>query len=107
MGRHRRGGPCLFKVHAGCCWQCYLLFFGYIFLIVYKKSIPETEAKLRDFLGCDLNIDYYIEFGNVHRFGSRQNNTNGTEIRPRPIVARFLYYNDLAYQQCAFHFIPF
>ena len=40
MGRHRRGGPCLFKVHAGCCWQCYLLFFGYIFLIVYKKSIP-------------------------------------------------------------------
>jgi hypothetical protein len=57
---------------------------------------------LRDFLRCELNIDYYIEFGNVHRFGSRQNNTNGNEIRPRPIVARFLYYNDLAYVlECA------
>jgi hypothetical protein len=55
-----------------------------------------------DVLYILLTQDYYIEFGNVHRFGSRQNNTNGTEIRPRPIVARFLYYNDLAYVlECA------
>jgi hypothetical protein len=60
------------------------------------------EAKLRDFLRYELNIDYYIEFDNVHRFGSRQNNNNGTEIKPRPIVARFSYYNDLAYVlECA------
>ena len=52
---------------------------------------------MRDFLRCELNIDYYIEFGNVHRFGYRQNNNNGTEIKPCPIVAPFLYYNDLAY----------
>jgi hypothetical protein len=31
-----------------------------------------------------------------------KNNNNGTEIKPRPIVARFLYYNDLAYVlECA------
>jgi hypothetical protein len=39
----------------------------------------EMEAKLGDFLRCELNIDYYIEFGNVHRFGSRQNNTNDSK----------------------------
>lgn len=73
-----------------------------VFTGLRETAGEETEAKLRDFLRCELNIDYYIEFGNVHRFGSRQNNTNGTEIRPRPIVARFLYYNDLAYVlECA------
>jgi hypothetical protein len=49
---------------------------------IKETAGEETEAKLRDFLRCELNIDYYIEFGNVHRFGYRQNNTNGTEIRP-------------------------
>ena len=72
-------------------------------IIIFSISLHAILAYiLRDFLRCELNIDYYIEFGNVHRFGSRQNNTNGTEIRPRPIVARFLYYNDLAYGlECA------
>ena len=66
-------------------------------IIIFSISLHAILAYiLRDFLRCELNIDYYIEFGNVHRFGSRQNNTNRTEIRPRPIVARVLYYNEFA-----------
>ena len=73
-----------------------------VFTGLGETADGETEAKLRDFLRCELNIDYYIELGNVHRFGSRQNNNNGAEIRTRPIVARFLYYSDLAYVlECA------
>ena len=73
-----------------------------VFTGLREAAGEETEAKLRDFLRYELNIDYYIEFDNVHRFGSRQNNNNGTEIKPRPIVARFLYYNDLTYVlECA------
>jgi hypothetical protein len=60
-------------------------------LLLSEHAGEETEAKLRNFLRCELNIDYYIEFGNVHRFGSHQNNKNGTGIKPRPIVARILY----------------
>ena len=48
-----------------------------------------TLNKLRDFIRHELRIDHYIEFGNVHRFGKP--GRNGT----RPIVARFIYYNDL------------
>jgi hypothetical protein len=75
-----------------------------IFLCFLPLSLPETTTVygFQSLPGIELNIDYYIEFGNVHRFGSRQNNNNGTEIKPRPIVARFLYYNDLAYVlECA------
>ena len=49
----------------------------------------KTENKLRDFIRHELRIDHYIEFGNVHRFGKP--GRNGA----RPIVARFIYYNDL------------
>ena len=38
-----------------------------------------------------MGIQYYIEFGNVHRF-----KTNG-DNRRAPIVARFLYHRDLEY----------
>lgn len=52
-------------------------------------SDEDTESKLRDFIFHELGIDNHIEFGNVHRFGKTV-----TE-KHRPIVARFLYYNDL------------
>ncbi|CAG2193290.1 unnamed protein product [Mytilus edulis] len=41
-----------------------------------------------------LHITHRIEFGNVHRFGYGAK--PGRRGRPRPIVARFLYYKDLA-----------
>ena len=47
------------------------------------------ENKLRAFIQQELEIDHYIEFGNVHRFGKR--NTNDA----CSIVARFIYYSDL------------
>lgn len=49
----------------------------------------ETEFKLREFLKNELNIDHYIEFVNVHRFGRFQRGKN------RPIVARLIYQADL------------
>ena len=49
----------------------------------------DTEFKLRDFLKNELNIDYNMEFANVHRFGRFQRGKN------RPIVARFIYQTNL------------
>ena len=48
-----------------------------------------TYALIREFLSRELQINYPIEFGNVHRFGRAARN------RPRPIVARFVYFSDL------------
>jgi hypothetical protein len=50
----------------------------------------EEEDLLRCFLYNELEVDYIIEFGNVHRFKTR-----GGENRRAPIVARFLYHVDL------------
>jgi hypothetical protein len=36
-----------------------------------------------------MKIPERIEFGNIHRFGKMNSE------RPRPIIARFLYYSDL------------
>jgi hypothetical protein len=36
-----------------------------VFTGLRETASEEAEAKLRDFLRCELNIDYYIEFGNV------------------------------------------
>jgi hypothetical protein len=33
-----------------------------VFTGLRETAGEETEAKLRDFLRCELNIDYYIEF---------------------------------------------
>ncbi|KAK6181939.1 hypothetical protein SNE40_009715 [Patella caerulea] len=55
-----------------------------------NESNPEdTEAKLRGFLNHELGIHHCVEFGNVHRFGKIMNGKH------RPIVACFIYYNDL------------
>ena len=47
---------------------------------------------MRGFLHHELEINYRIEFGNVHRFKTR----SGDNRRP-PIVARFLYHSDLRF----------
>ena len=49
------------------------------------------KNKLRDFIRHELRIDHHIEFGNVHRFGKPGRNGS------RPIIARFIYYNDLQF----------
>jgi hypothetical protein len=52
---------------------------------------------LRRFIHSELNIENVVEFGNIHRFGKRHE-----DGRPRPIVARFIYHNDLVMVRCKF-----
>ncbi|CAC5372921.1 unnamed protein product [Mytilus coruscus] len=46
--------------------------------------------KLRPFLYHEMGIQQRLEFGNVHRFGKSYRD------KPRPIIARFLYFSELA-----------
>jgi hypothetical protein len=67
------------------------------------KETPSenTEQKLCGFLGKELGIEHWIEFGNVHRFGQRnpENENMRRKVYPihRPIVARLISHRDLAY----------
>lgn len=54
-----------------------------------ESRAENTEDKLRNFLFHELGIEDHIEFANVHRFG------RFVRGKDRPIVARFLYNNDL------------
>ncbi|VDI47084.1 Hypothetical predicted protein [Mytilus galloprovincialis] len=56
--------------------------------LAYNKD-ENCQAKLRNFIYEELQIEHHIEFGNVHRFGKIGMN------RAKPIVARFLYRQDL------------
>jgi hypothetical protein len=47
------------------------------------------EDKHRGFLYNDLNIDKHVELGNVHTFKGK------LQSGARPIVARFIYHQDL------------
>ncbi|CAG2228304.1 unnamed protein product [Mytilus edulis] len=49
---------------------------------------------IRGFIKDELHIYHKLELGNVHRFGTGAQ--PGKRGRPRPIVARFIYHNDLA-----------
>jgi hypothetical protein len=60
-----------------------------VFTGLYQSQAENCENKLRGFIRQELEIDHYIEFGNIHRFGRRGTNN------ARPIVARFIYHNDL------------
>ncbi|XP_062583653.1 uncharacterized protein LOC134245382 [Saccostrea cucullata] len=61
-----------------------------VFTGVWGESRGEnTEQKLRAFLMNELDIDYHIEFVNIHSFGRFQRG------KPRPIVARFIYQADI------------
>jgi hypothetical protein len=63
-----------------------------VFTGLTESQHENTAATLRDFLRCELGIEYHIEFGNVHRFGHRQHQRRHGQAKHR-----FLYYNDLAY----------
>lgn len=54
-----------------------------------EDKYEDTESKLRDFIFYELGIEERIQFGNVHRFG------RFVRGKHRPIVARFIYFNDL------------
>ena len=62
-----------------------------IFTGLHRVPNEDTEKLLRCFLHHELGVNYKIEFGNVHRI-----RTNG-DFRRAPIVARFLYHQDLEY----------
>ena len=54
-----------------------------------ESTQENTESKLRDFLYFELGIDDTIQFWKVHRFGRFERG------KYKPIVARFLYHQDL------------
>jgi len=70
--------------------QCRSMKNNLIFTGLMENRGEDCEDKLRSFIYNELNIEKFIEFGNIHRFGKRHE-----DGRPRPIVARFIYYNDL------------
>jgi hypothetical protein len=59
----------------------------------YQIQVVSSVVNFSGILFADfrqeLEIDHYIEFGNIHRFGRRGTNN------ARPIAARFIYDNDL------------
>ncbi|VDI26529.1 Hypothetical predicted protein [Mytilus galloprovincialis] len=56
-----------------------------------------TENMIRGFIKDELHIYHKLELGNVHRFGTGAQ--PGKRGRPRPIVARLIYHNDLAMKE--------
>ena len=69
--------------------QCRSMKNNLIFRGIHEISDENTEYRLRNFINDMMEIPKYLEFGNVHRFGKRQGR------KPRPIVARFLYHDEL------------
>lgn len=72
--------------------QCRSMKNNLVFTGLLEQRDENCEEKLRSFIYNEMNITHRIEFGNVHRFSKRPTLENDP---PRPIVARFLYYNDL------------
>jgi hypothetical protein len=73
--------------------RCRSMQYNLVFTGLCGESYDEdTEAKLRDFIFCELDIGGdrdHIEFSNVHRFG------RFISGRSRPIVAKFVLHRDL------------
>lgn len=69
--------------------QCRSMKCNLIFTGLSESYNENTEGLLRDFIYSELGIDEFMQFGNVHRFGRRRGR------RPRAIVARFVYNNQL------------
>ena len=57
---------------------------------MYEVRDENTEEFLRHFLYKEIGIDFRIDFGNVHRLSHKPRGK-------RPIVARFIHFNDLQY----------
>ena len=69
--------------------QCRSMKYNLIFSGIPESEYEDSEDKLRQFLYYEMGIEQRLEFGNVHRFGKR------VRDRPRPIIARFLYFSEL------------
>lgn len=70
--------------------QCRSMKNNLIFTGLYEVRDENTEELLRHFLYKEIGIDFRIDFGNVHRFSHKPRGK-------RPIVARFIHFNDLQY----------
>jgi len=81
--------------------KCRSMKYNLVFTGLRETPYENTEEKLRDFLGQELKIEHWIEFGNVHRFGQRKPENENMRKKSyqtlRPIVARFIYHRELAY----------
>jgi hypothetical protein len=75
--------------------------YNLVFTGLKETPYENTEENLRGFLGKELGIGHWIEFGNVHRFGPKKSENENMRRTfdqiHRPIVARFIYHRDLAY----------
>jgi hypothetical protein len=75
--------------------------YNLVFTGLKETPYENTEDKLRGFLGQELEIEHWIEFGNVHRFGQRNSENENMRRKGypihRPIVARLIHHMDLAY----------
>ncbi|CAG2250846.1 unnamed protein product [Mytilus edulis] len=74
--------------------QCRSMKNNLIFTGLREPENENTENMIRGFIKDELHIYHKLELGNVHRFGTGAQ--PGKRGRPRPIVARFIYHNDLA-----------
>jgi len=81
--------------------KCRSMKYNLAFTGLKETPYENTEEKLRGFLGQELGIEHWIEFGNVHRFGPRKPVNENMRKKGYPIyrliVARFIYHRDLAY----------
>lgn len=81
--------------------KCRSMKYNLIFTGLREIPYENTEEMLRGFLREELEIEHWIEFGNVHRFGQRKTEIENMRKKSfpthRPIVARFIYHRDLAY----------
>jgi len=70
--------------------QCRTVKYNLIFTGLDEQADENCKNKLRNFIYRyqEMKIPERIEFGNIHRFGKKN------AERPRPIIARFLYYSD-------------
>ena len=74
--------------------QCRSMKYNLVFTGLRECEIENTEQLVRNFIRNELRINYRLELGNVHRFGSGA--APGKHGKPRPIVAIFLYHRDKA-----------
>ncbi|CAG2252061.1 unnamed protein product [Mytilus edulis] len=69
--------------------QCRSMKYNLIFTGLQEQRDENCEMKIRQFIHNEMKIQKPLEFGNIHRFGKSEPG------KPRPIIARFLYYSDL------------
>ncbi|KAK3091803.1 hypothetical protein FSP39_022739 [Pinctada imbricata] len=74
--------------------KCRSMKYNLVFSGISERRNENTEEILRSFIVEELGIDEYLDFTNVHRFGSGAR--PGEVGKPRPIVARFIYQKDLS-----------